>query len=490
MIEKNDLDIIDPYLSDASNYKGFADKVIIPESIPELQKAISDNYKSETPMTISGGGTGLTGGRAPRGGVVISTEKLNKIYDIDHNKKTVRVECGVIIENLIELLDENNLLYPPDPTEANSAIGGNAANNASGAKTFKYGPTRNYVNAAKIILPDGDIFVARRGEYTARGNKLTIETQSGRRINIDLPDIHMPGTKHAAGYYIKPEMDALDLFIGSEGTLGVFAELELQLVEKPENVLGGIAFFDSYEALFEFTADLRNISKNNNLIDYKENSNIAARLIELYDASALELIGKSYPQLPGIAAAAVWFEQEYSEEYEDNILEKWVDFIADYTRLADSTWVAMSEPEHEEFRRFRHSIPSEVNEINTKRKQKKIGTDIAVPDRYIYDLYDYVLEKIHASGLDYAIWGHIGNSHIHANVFAGKEEETRGYEFYDQCIDKALELGGTVSAEHGIGKIKKKYLEKMYSSEGIEKMRRIRRIFDPENMLGRGNLFD
>ncbi|MFP4529251.1 MAG: FAD-binding oxidoreductase [Candidatus Kapaibacterium sp.] len=490
MLIKKDPDTIEPYLIDASNHRGRADEILIPESIDELREAIRQCYDNDKPMTISAAGTGLAGGRVPEGGAVISVEKLDYIEKPDRPSQSIKSDAGAVVADIIDASGDAGLLYPPDPTETSSMIGGNAATNASGAKTFKYGPTRKYINAAKIILPDGDLVHLKRGERRANGNLLEFTTESGREYSIDLPEIKMPHIKHAAGYYIAPEMDALDLFIGSEGTLGVFAELELALVEAPEEVLGGIAFFESYDNLFAFVDELRRISIENNLINYKECKGIAARLIELYDQSALRLVGDKYPQLPAGAMAAIWFEQEYIKPNEDAILGAWVDMIGRFTPLAELTWVAMSQSEHAEFREFRHAIPSTANEINSRKNQRKIGTDIAVPDKYIYDLYKFIQNKISGSGLDFAIWGHIGNSHIHANVFAGQDELSRGYEFYDQCIAKALDFGGTVSAEHGIGKIKKKYLRQMFGERGIREMRDIKKIIDPKNLLGRGNLFD
>jgi D-lactate dehydrogenase (cytochrome) len=145
MIIKTEQDEIQNYLVDASNTRGFCDTVYIPESADEISAILIDANNKMQPVTISGNGTGLTGARVPQGGIVISTEKLNKIIEINTEEMYVIVEPGVILSDLRDTLLSKGVLYPPDPTEWNCFVGGTVATNASGAKTFKYGPTRNYV---------------------------------------------------------------------------------------------------------------------------------------------------------------------------------------------------------------------------------------------------------------------------------------------------------------------------------------------------------
>ncbi len=141
-------------------------------------------------------------------------------------------------------LKQQNLFYPPDPTETNCYIGGTVATNASGAKTFKYGPTRDYVIGLQIVLPDGEVIDFERGKQKANRYNLTLTTQSGKNISLQIPDYTFPAVKNASGYFVKKDMDAIDLFIGSEGTLGIITKIKLKLLPSPEDTISCVLFFD------------------------------------------------------------------------------------------------------------------------------------------------------------------------------------------------------------------------------------------------------
>ncbi len=500
MIEKRNKDTFEQYLADASNYIGNADVLFVPETSVELKKCIIDCNSKNIPVTISGAGTGLTGGRVPESGAIISMEKFNKILSIDEQEKLITLQPALTLAEMENELNNHNLFYKVNPTEKNASIGGNIATNASGSRTFRYGPTRDYVMRLKIILANGDELELNRGEVFASGNELEIKSVNGKTYKIELPEIEMPAVKHAAGYYIKPGMDAIDLFIGSEGTLGVVTEITLHLAPLPENVLGGIAFFDDLDKLFGFVESVRDSSRKYRYDGEKGmplnphfiiGNIIDARTVEYFDNNSLKLLKKSYPQVPDRAVGAIWFEQEYDSKDENNIMEAWYNLISGFSQLADDTWTATNPKEHNLLSEFRHALPEKVFEIIVNNKKLKIGTDTAVPDKYAVSYYKYLMERLEHFGLQHYIWGHIGNSHFHANVIVKTDEEVKnGYKFYDECIDEAIYLGGTVSAEHGIGKLKKKYFYRMYSNEAIGKMKEIKKVFDSNNILNRGNLFD
>src|SRR5688572_8368070 len=245
MLIKSEPDEIESFLTDASHMlEGHADEVVFPESGEEVAEILKTATHNQTPVTVSGAGTGTVGGRIPYAGMVLATDKLNQLRSIVHEDKNGRAvaEAGVILSNFQRFVESEGLLYPPDPTERSCFLGGTVATNASGARTFKYGPTRNYVQRLKIALAAGDLIDLRRGEVQAdaRG-QIRIPLAAGGFIEAQLPSYQMPVTrKHASGYYVAPEMDVLDLFIGSEGTLGVIVEIETALVPKPEGLLGGV----------------------------------------------------------------------------------------------------------------------------------------------------------------------------------------------------------------------------------------------------------
>src|SRR5947207_1158972 len=249
MLTKTQPDQIQDYLSDASYLKGGnAAQVVFPETADDVAEILVEATRTQRPVTISGAGTGTVAGRVPLGGIIIATDKLNHIKDINREggDGAAIAEAGVRLIDLQRAVESEDLLYPPDPTERSCFIGGNIATNASGARTFKYGPTRNYVERLQIALATGDVIDLRRGELYADQNSLIrIPLPSGRFIEARLPSYQMPHVrKHASGYYIEPEMDVIDLFIGSEGTLGVIIEAELKLLPKPEGLLSGVVFFE------------------------------------------------------------------------------------------------------------------------------------------------------------------------------------------------------------------------------------------------------
>ncbi|MCX7879185.1 MAG: FAD-binding oxidoreductase [Ignavibacteria bacterium] len=490
MIIKYNPEEIQAYLTDASNLFGNCEKVYIPENLEELSNCINELYHNNTPYTISGGGTGLVGGRVPFEGVVISMEKLDKVIDINPEEKWVFLQCGCTYQNLEDSLSEFNLFLPPNPTEKNSFIGGNLACNASGSRTFKYGTIRNFVLELSVVLPNGELLNLKRDNNYKVTSKFSLLTPNQTKIEFPIPKIPYPKIdKNTAGYYLFPGMDFLDIFIGSEGTLGIIVATKLKIYSKPESVIGLIIFFDDLNRAFDFISATRTESIKSFQASQK-NIGISARLIEFFDKNSLSLLRNDYPQILNNIACAIWVEQEYKVEQEQEILNLWLENISEFTKLSDSTWVALTEKEHNRLREFRHKIPLKVFEIVAKSKFSKIGSDVSVPNQYFRNFYFEILDRLESSNLQYFIWGHFGNSHIHLNIIPETElENTLAKQIYDEHIEKAINIGGTYSAEHGTGKLKKKYLEKMYGKRIVEEMKRIKKIFDPKDLIGRGNLF-
>ncbi|MDR3627902.1 MAG: FAD-binding oxidoreductase [Ignavibacteriaceae bacterium] len=489
MIIKTSPDEIQNYLSDASNYKGFCEAVYFPENEQDISGILKEASIKNTPVTISGNGTGLTGARVPQGGIVISTEKLNKIIEINKEQLSAEVEPGVLLSDFQEKVKGQNLLYPPDPTEKNCFIGGTVATNASGEKTFKYGPTRDYITELNIVLPDGDILRLKRGSNIAVGYNISLKTEAGRIINIALPEYKMPATKNAAGYYCKGNMDAIDLFIGSEGTLGVISKIKLKLVPLPEKLISCVIFFFEETDALNFIATAREISYNTRL----KNSagEIDALALEYFDERALNFLRDDYNRIPDNAKAAVWFEQEVKQENEDAYFEKWLALISDFNGDEESAWFAVTEEDKKKILEFRHSISVKINEYISKKNLKKLGTDVAVPHEKFKELYFYSKQLVQEQNLAYVIYRHAGNSHIHLNMLPDSEEQYKtGVSLYSEICRKAIELGGTVSAEHGIGKLKTGYFNLMYGEDTIHKMIGLKKIFDPNMILGKGNIFN
>jgi len=468
---KSKPDEIESFLTDASFIRdGHADRVIFPESIDDVSEILARANRDRVLVTVSGAGTGTVGGRVAYGGIVLATDKLNHIKSIDRGSAVV--EAGVILADLQRAVDQQGLLYPPDPTERGCFVGGNVATNASGARTFKYGPTRNYIRRLKVVLASGEVIDLRRGEVRADANR-RIRIGS---IEVTLPDIHMPVTrKNATGYFIPPEVDAIDLFIGSEGTLGVICEIEVKLLPKPEGLLSGVVFFTDEVNVLALVADARKRAD--------------ARAIEFFDNESLNFLREKYPNIPSEAVGAIFFEQETTEATEESVLNEWMSLLDQHHALSDS-WFATNEQDQAKLREFRHQLPVLMNEWFAHYKQRKVSTDMSVPDAAFPGLFRLYKDTLTSSGLRYTIFGHIGDNHVHVNILPRNDTEgARARDLYVQFLKYAASVGGTLSAEHGVGKLKRDYLRLFYTDAQLRALATIKKALDPNGILGRGNIF-
>lgn len=459
---KSNPDEIQSFLTDASFIRdGHADRVVLPESVKEVAEVLAAANRDRTPVTVSGAGTGTVGGRVPFGGIVLATDRLNHIKSIENDRAVA--EAGVILADFQKAVDQKGLLYPPDPTERGCFLGGNVATNASGARTFKYGPTRNYIERLKVVLASGEVLDLRRGE--------------GNFLQFPIPNYRRPATrKNAAGYFVSPNMDEIDLFIGSEGTLAVICEIETRLVPKPEGLLSGVVFFASESDVLAFVAEAKSGA-------------VDARALEFFDNESLNFLRQKYPEVPRAAVAAIFFEQETTDETEESILNKWLALLDKHHAFNDS-WFATNEQDQARLREFRHQLPVLMNEWFAHYRQRKVSTDMAVPDEAFPGLFDLYKQTLRASGLRYTIFGHIGDNHVHVNILPRDEDEgTRARELYVQFLKYAASVGGTLSAEHGVGKLKRDYLRLFYTDEQLREMAALKKTFDPHGILGRGNIF-
>ena len=489
MIIKNDKSEIEQYLVDSANYQGHCDAVYFPENESDIIQILNIANQNRQKVTVAGNGTGLTGARVPEGGLVIATDKLNKIIEINKEDKYAIVQPGVILKDFQEQVKSRNLFYPPDPTEQDCFIGATVATNASGAKSFKYGPTRNYVIGLRLVLPDGDAISLIRGNNFATGDKLTITTDKKNIKTIELPKYQMPSTKNSAGYYFEENMDTIDLFIGSEGTLGIITEIKLKLLDAPKDFLSGILFFVKENDALDFTDEIRKLSNDaraNNLSD-----EINARGIEYFDKGSLEFLKEDYPQIPGIIESAVWIEQEITAENEDVLTNQWLETAEKFNADLERSWFASDMLELQKFKTFRHTVSAKVTEYISNKGLRKVGTDTAVPIETFRKYYEEMKIKVKEEGLRYICYGHIGDCHLHLNMLPSNDIEfDKAKEVYAHLCARAVELGGTVSAEHGIGKLKREYLLNMYGEKNIIQMAKIKKTIDPNLVLGIGNIYD
>ncbi|MDR1434189.1 FAD-binding oxidoreductase [Candidatus Endomicrobiellum devescovinae] len=492
MIVKKDKDIIQNYFEDNSGVRGSnADFVAIAEKEEDIPVFLKEMSAKKIPITVAGALTANTASGLAFGGVVLSLEKLNKIGEIkkiDESHALITVQAGARVSDIKAKTYSEGWLYPPDPTEKNAFIGGNIATNASGGRGFKFGVTRDYVKALKVAFADGSIAVIERGKYFADKNgNMIFDTNKGKK-KITLPKYVLPNIKNAAGYYNQPQADLTDILIGSEGTLCVFIESVLKLIPHFKEVFGGIIFFDDRNKAYEFVKRIKSISKRAKSENLKNSIN--AMSLEYFDKNALFLIKDDYPIIPENAEAGIMFEQDVYEDNSDILMEQWIKEIEDNGINLEKVWFASNLSDMEKFRVFRHKIPEKVNEIVKKNKIPKVGTDFAVPDGKLSTIIDFCEQEFKNTGVLNLTFGHIGENHLHANIIATNEceyEECR--KMYIRIAQKVVELGGTVSAEHGIGKLRHAFLAKMLGEEGFKELAQFKKSLDTNGILGVDNIF-
>jgi FAD/FMN-containing dehydrogenase len=360
---------------------------------------------------------------------------------------------------LLELRDaaaKTGQFYAPDPTEITASIGGGIATNASGSRSFRFGSTRRHLRALKVALLDGTVRWYRRGET----------------IDFDVPALPNPATtKNTAGYRLAPGMEWVDLFCGSEGTLGVTLEAEVVLLPIPEHLLSGVVFFASDDDALNAVAGWRSVPE--------------LRMLEYADRPSLDLIRSQYPEIPRAAQACLLIEAEGDD------LDGWEHRLVESHALIDASWFGLEPKDRERFRAFRHAFPEAVVETNRKRGFMNMGTDYAVPLEKDREMLHYYRERLEAELPGrYVIYGHLGDAHLHLNILPTSAEEAQAAtRLLREFAAHAVKLGGTVSAEHGLGKRKAGLLALQYTPEQIDAMRAVKRRFDPQELLGRGTLF-
>jgi D-lactate dehydrogenase (cytochrome) len=497
-----------PYLADESRIQGeFPKRIYFPRSTPEVSSAVRQVMEREESMTIGGARTGLVGGAVPMGcGNLLCTENIRippvLSYSGEEKAWRLKIGAGTSLEELQKLLDDRDynadaddhppLFYPVDPTEQSCSLGGNIATNASGARTLYYGPTRCWVFALTVVMADGRLLRLRRESARAKEYRFLLITGEGRQVEVLLPKLTMPDTKHVAGYYVKKEMDLLDLFIGGEGTLGIVTEMELKLLEKPLEVLY-LCIFLSEKKVIPLIRGFKGSSLlDPTALEYMDYSTL--RLLERYREEQGEASG--VPSFSHDAQSLLYVELTADKERNiDTLYEALADLLAENNIDLDSTWSGLNRKDGEAMKTFRHAIPERINSLLAERKTKipgltKIATDMAVPDSALEEMMDTYRMTLDSRGLEYYIFGHIGNGHLHVNVLPRDSKEMAlGKDLYMEFAEKAVSLGGSVAAEHGIGRLKKDFLKIQYSDEEIDQLKRIKEALDPKGILNPGLLF-
>lgn len=416
--------------------------VIFPETVEQVQQIVKFANANKISVTARGAGTNLVGGCINEtGGIILNLTKMNKILEVSKTNMTIKVQAGAVIGEIQKAVEEVGLFFPLDPSNLIvSTIGGAIAQSAGGPKTFKYGSTKDFVLGLKVVLANGDI----------------IKTGSSM-------------IKNATGYHLE------QLFIGSEGTLGIVVEATLKLIPKPETSRVMLAFFDDVE---KATLSV------NNLID----EHIWASTIEFMDKNAITTIENFNPtgllvvgSEAGLIVEIDGFECSMDTQIERSkrILEQ-----------SGATKIIISKTKEEQekiWQARRQSFPATAS-----LKPDVMSNDLIVPRDKISELVRGIHEICNKYNLPVSTVGHIGDGNLHPQIaldFNNKDEVERYKKIKDELYELTLKLGGNLSAEHGIGLEKRKFINKAIDDTTLKLMRTIKKTLDENNILNPNKIF-
>jgi glycolate oxidase len=428
------------YGFDASGIEVCPSAIVWPNNTADVVKVMKYAYEKEIPVVPRGAGTGVTAGAVPsKGSIVLSFEKMKKIIEIDAENLNVLCEPGVINGKLQRELEWTGFFYPPDPASMNfCTLGGNVAENAGGPRALKYGVTRDYVMEIEAVLPNGEVITT------------GIKT-----------------TKGVVGY------DLTRLFTGSEGTLAVFTKIRLKVLPLPEEVITLLAIFRSLESSGDAVTKI--IS-----------SKIIPRTLEFMDRNAIEAVENFKPiGLPRDAEAVLLIELDGQPSAITRDAEK---VIALCSKLGAEIRMAKDEFARNNLWASRRALSPALYHI----KPTKINEDIVVPRNKVTEMLRRLRTLSEKSGIAIVNFGHAGDGNIHVNIMVDKADEDeyqRGLGLVEQIFRDTLELGGTISGEHGIGLTKAGYIDMELSGRELKIMESIKKVFDPKKILNPGKIF-
>jgi D-lactate dehydrogenase (cytochrome) len=486
---ERDSSIVASFLSDAAHVAGgFASGVSFPRSEAEVAALVRN---AERVLAV-GAQSSLTGGATPRGEVVLSTRALSSVGPVlsDGPQRSIGVGAGVPLAALQTALNASRLYYPPVPTFDGAFVGGTISTNAAGAATFKYGSTRPWVMGMTVVLANGDVLDLRRGEITASPDGIfEVALSSGHTVVVPVPAYRMPDVaKLSAGYYAKPGMDLIDLFIGSEGTLGVITGATVRVIAMPPRAV----------ALIRCDGDSQAVAVTGAL---REEPGVSA--IEYMDARALRVVPDEAFARAGVTrpeGGSVLLMVQIEIESDDQATLARLQDVLDSCGVTDEGTFAPPGDERGAQRLFelREAVPASVNAQVAAAKAtahpgiEKTAGDMVVPFSQLAESLALYRQAFESRGLDYAIWGHVSDGNLHPNLIPRSlDDMIRGREAIFEIARGVIGMGGAPLAEHGVGRsaLKQRLLRELYGEEGIEQMRAVKRALDPGCKLAPGVLF-
>lgn len=437
---RRDEDTLASYAKDESDTGVYPpDLVVFPESAVQVAAVFRTCQELGVPFTPCGARSGKSGGSLPlRGGVSVSLERMNRIRSISVEDLTAVVEPGVITGDFMKAVEAKGLFYPPDPNSWEfCTLGGNVAENAGGPRALKYGVTRDYVIGLEWVTPTGEIL------------------QVGRRT-----------IKGVAGY------DLVGLFVGSEGTLGVATEITVQLIPLPKRVMTALIVFDSVLSAARAVSEVLA-------------SGIIPRTLELLDDVAVRAVdGRGFSFPPGSGACVI---AEVDGNNEEGLFAELAQIGEICERLgARETLVAQDDSQREKLWAARRVVSTALRAL----KPHKISEDIAVPRSKIPETIEKLKRMGEELGLVVATYGHAGDGNLHANIlYEGPHQRPLVDTAIQRMLELTVQLGGTITGEHGVGHAKRAFLALEQPESVIALQRRLKAFFDASNLMNPEKIF-
>ncbi|HET7043039.1 MAG TPA: FAD-binding oxidoreductase [Gemmatimonadales bacterium] len=439
------------FARDASGMELVPEAVARPTTVDEVAELLRQASADRRPVTTAGGQTSTTGASITDRGLLLSVRGLDRILELDPAGRFVRAGAGAIVGDVKRACAAAGVYLPLDPTsEDECTVGGAAACNATGARSLKYGDTRRHIRAVEVFLADGS-------RHTFRRPRLE---------------------KNAVGYHFV--QDPVDWFIGSEGTLGVLTAVEFALLPDPGQVTGLAVPFDSEHLALRFVAEAR------------EHPTLAPRCLEYFDARALEIVRAHAGGAGWTGSALVYAESsgDLTAEFDE---AAWLALAESCSARVDDITLFDGTSALGEARRLRHSIPVTMNERSARARLtggRKVSTDWAVPYRELGAVLEFTRRVADERDLEHpVVFGHAGNGHPHQNWIAEDPAHlARAEGVVEEVLREVLRRGGTVAAEHGIGKIKSRWVSLQLGPLQLRAMRALKRELDPYGLLAPGNL--
>ncbi|MCH8907499.1 MAG: FAD-binding oxidoreductase [Candidatus Heimdallarchaeota archaeon] len=509
------------YLNDESNIvrNGHADRLYMPINESEVSQILKDANATGVPVTISGAGTGISGGRVPLTGWILATDQMKsisksnaelwtepetkdefsiKFNEIDETHATMTIPVSMRLKSLQILVREKRWFYPPDPTEGTSFLGGNVSTNASGARSFKFSATRKWIQGLRVVLANGTILDLDRDKQQGYVDADYVVIQTDNYSNkVPRPKYSLPKvTKHVAGPVITDSSHPLDLFIGTNGIFGVVTEITVKLIRPPTSIYSMFVYLASVEDSFK-------------LVRFCQSQRATSIFpvpmsVEFMDEKSILLLRSKDDRINPNAKAIIMIEQDvYSDDELERSMEFWAEQLDKYSVIDTDVAQTHAEIEHHKF--LRHYLAEYIIGQSRSYNQSLIVSDYSVPEEKYPEFFHFLIKigvqfeneianetTISQDSPGYTLFGHAGDCHPHLTLLPRTHAQSvYANQLVTAVLNKTIELGGSIASEHGLGKKKfgsKPALFFQYGEIGLQAVRQMKERIDPNMILCPGNL--